>query len=283
MTLSAAMNDSQFDLSLKSGRIRVRRIGSSTAPLVLFVHGLSAHMHSFDHIIEKVANSAIQLVALDLRGRGRSEISPTGSYGLDAHARDVLEAATLLGADRFDLVGWSMGALIGICIAQCAPERLGKLVLIDHAGKMDPAAIAKIEKGLTRLDMTVEQPTAYIAAVRAASGITPWTPFWEHYYQYELGPVQQGYQATTNKAACMEDLADAMRIDWSGKWSALTMPTLLIRCQIPIGGGFVVPEAVRDALRKVVPNIKTLEVNLDHYAVMTDEATADAIKKFLGN
>jgi pimeloyl-ACP methyl ester carboxylesterase len=265
----------------------MRRVGSADAPLVLFVHGLSAHMHSFDHIIEQLASPDVQLVAVDLRGRGRSEITAAGSYGLDAHARDVLEIASLLGAEQFDLVGWSMGALIGISVARHAPERLRKLVLIDHAGSMDAAAIDKIEKGLNRLDMVVEQPDAYIAAVRNASGIVPWTPFWEHYYQYELGPVdlehhRHAYQPTTNKSACAEDLADAMRIDWPSRWPMLTMPTLLLRCQLPIGGGFVLPKAVSDALHEAMPLVKIVEINADHYQVMMHDKVVGAMKEFLG-
>ena len=264
----------------------MRRVGPAHGRSIVCVHGLSAHMHAFDHMIQKLIAPDVQLVALDLRGRGRSEITAVGSYGLDAHARDVLEVANLLGADQFDLVGWSMGALIGICIATNAPERLRKLVMLDHAGQMDLAAIDKIKKGLARLDVIVEQPADYIAAVCVASGITPWTPFWEHYYQYELGPYQDEthrncYKPTTNKAACAEDLADAMRIDWPSRWPALTMPTLLLRCLLPIGDGFVVPGAVRDALHKMVPSIEIVELETDHYLLMTDENALSAIEKFL--
>jgi len=192
----AVAADQNFDLNLTSGRIRVRRIGSSTAPLVLFVHGLSAHLHAFDFIVERLAAPDRQLVALDLRGRGRSEITPLGTYGLDAHCSDVLEVVTRLGADRFDLVGWSMGAMIGICAADRAPERLRRLVLIDGAGgNVDPGALDRVIKGLARLDMVVEQPSAYIEAVRTASGISPWTPFWDLYFEYELSSQGSGFKS----------------------------------------------------------------------------------------
>jgi pimeloyl-ACP methyl ester carboxylesterase len=287
LNLPAHIEDSQFDLRLTSGNIHMRRVGPANGRLILWVHGLSAHMHAFDHMIQKLAAPGVQLVALDLRGRGRSQITASGSYGLDAHARDILEVADLLGAEQFDLVGWSMGALIGICVANLAPKRLRKLAMLDHAGQMDLAAIEKIQNGLGRLDVIAVQPADYVAAVRIASGITPWTPFWEHYYHYELGPYEDethrpGYKPTTDKSACAEDLADAMRIDWPSRWPALTMPTLLLRCLIPIGGGFIVPEAVRNALHDIVPHTKIVEVNTDHYLLMTDDIASDAIEKFLG-
>jgi len=108
----------EFDLKLASGTVHAHRWGSPDAPLALCVHGLSANAHAFDYLAERIAGSSRQMVAFDLRGRGRSEITPPGSYGLTAHAQDALEAATVLGADRFDYVGWSLGALIGSLIGR---------------------------------------------------------------------------------------------------------------------------------------------------------------------
>jgi len=59
------------------------------------------------------------------------------------------------------------------------------------------------------------------------------------------------------------------------------MPVLLVRCLLPIGGGFVVPEAIRDELRGAVRQIKIAEVASDHFTVMTSESASNAIKEFL--
>ena len=105
----------EFDLDLASGRVHAQRFGEPDAPLVLAVHGLSANMHGFDYLAPLlVADGERQVVAVDLRGRGGSESTAPGTYGLESHARDMFEVATLLGHDRFDWVGWSLGALIGI-------------------------------------------------------------------------------------------------------------------------------------------------------------------------
>ena len=75
-------------------------------------------------------------MALDFRGAGASEITPSGTYGLDAHARDVLAAADKLGVDRFVLVSWSMGAMVTLHAAGLAPQRFGVMT--------DPEAIAAV-------------------------------------------------------------------------------------------------------------------------------------------
>jgi pimeloyl-ACP methyl ester carboxylesterase len=275
------MSNSVFDLQLTSGRVRVSRSGESTAPWVILLHGLSAHLHSFDYLAASLANKNLQLVAVDLRGRGQSEISPAGSYGMEAHARDVLEIADMLGAKQFDLIGWSMGALIGIVVANLAPQRVKKLVLIDHAGKMDASPTEKIIQGLNRLDVVVRQPADYLDAIRLAGTITPWSPFWDHYYQYELGPVAGGFQPTTDKAACLEDLHDLMKTDFQPLWKNLTMPTLLIRCLKPVSNGFIVPESERDLIRQIAPALTVAEFDFDHYKIMESAEALHAIEQFV--
>src|SRR5919197_6061780 len=88
----------EFDLDLSRGVVHAQRWGPPDAPLVLCVHGLSANMHAFDFLAERLAAPARQVVAIDLHGRGRSARTPPGSYGLAAHAADVLEVADSLGA-----------------------------------------------------------------------------------------------------------------------------------------------------------------------------------------
>lgn len=277
-----AFTEQDFDLKLTSGRVRGRRIGSPMAPLVILVHGLSAHLHSFDDIVERLASPDRQLVALDLRGRGRSEITAAGSYGLAAHCHDILDAATQLGADRFDLVGWSMGALIGICVANRAPERLRRLALMDAAGgDIDPGAADKVAKGLARLEMVVKEPSDYVQGLKNAGGISPWTPFWDRFYEYELGPYGRAWKPTTSRAACVEDFNGIAGIDWPALWKGIAMPALLVRCLVPIGGGFVVSESARDAMQRAVLGLKIIEVRTDHYTVVNSRVAADAIREFL--
>lgn len=273
----------EFDLNLASGRIHARRVGDSDAPLTLLVHGISANLRCFDDLVERLAAPGRQLVAFDLRGRGRSEITPAGSYGIEAHARDVLELAGRLGANRFNLVGWSMGGAIGLLVANRAPERLTRLVLMDAPpGEADEGALDRVVKGFNRLDMVVEHPSEYVAAIRGARGIVPWTEFWDRFFQYELAPAPGGFRPTTSKSACVEDLGLRLRRDWHDLWKGIAMPVLLVRCTLPIGGGFAVPETVRDAMRQAIPQLQVVEDASDHFTVVTSRTAAKAIAEFLG-
>jgi pimeloyl-ACP methyl ester carboxylesterase len=219
----------EFDLTLSSGTLHAARWGAPTAPLALCVHGVTGNLHAFDFLAERLAGPHRQVVAIDLRGRGRSEITPPGTYGLTAHAEDVLEAATALGADRFDLVGWSLGALIGITAAELAAERLRTLTLIDHCGRDDPSAYAAVRQGLERLDAVVDRPEDYVGRIRDAGMVTPWNEYWTRAYTYELEPRGERFTPRTHKAACLEDLDSLDRDRVRDSWPKITMPALLVR------------------------------------------------------
>ena len=184
------------DIALPSGRIRARRWGAPAAPLLLCVPGLSANLCGYTRIAEQLASDERHIVAIDLRGAGRSEVTQPGSYGMESHARDVVGVADALDAERFDLVGWSLGALIAMSVAVQAGGRLRSVTLIDHAGPTEAAALIPVREGLARLDMSASSPGDYVSAVRAAGHVDPWSPFWDAYYTYELEQRSDGRVAS---------------------------------------------------------------------------------------
>jgi pimeloyl-ACP methyl ester carboxylesterase len=272
----------EFDIPLSRGTLHAARWGEPTAPLTFCVHGLSANLHAFDFLAERIAGPDRQVVAIDLRGRGRSDITPAGTYGLTAHAGDVLEAATALGADRFDYVGWSLGALIGITAAGLAAERLRTLTLIDHCGREEPAAYAAVRQGLDRLDAVVDRPEDYVGRIRDAGMVSPWNDYWTRVYTYELAPHGERFTPRTDKAACLEDLDWPDRDRVRDSWPKITMPALLVRATVPLNGADVVPAADRDALRATAADLRVVELAANHFGVMTDPGTAEAVDALLG-
>jgi pimeloyl-ACP methyl ester carboxylesterase len=261
----------EFDLELTSGRLHAQRFGEPDAPLLLAVHGLSANMHGFDYLAPLlIADGDRQVVALDLRGRGGSQVTPPGTYGLRSHARDVFEVATTLGHDQFDWVGWSLGALMGIVAAQMEPGRIRTLGLIDHAGRSDERAVAAVIAGLDRLELEVPDAAAYVAHVEAVSPIRPFTDFWRRFYAYEF--------RRTNKAACLEDGRDAAGQDWPQAWRDLAVPVALVRCRQPLGGGLVVPDDIAADIASNTPGLTVADVDADHFTVMTHAPAAEALR-----
>ena len=97
---------------------------------ILFLHGGSLNAHTWDVVCTDLCRD-YHCYAIDLRGHGDSEWSPSLDYGLDAHVRDLEGFVQHLGADRVVLVGHSLGGHASIRYASQHPDRLAALVVID--------------------------------------------------------------------------------------------------------------------------------------------------------
>ncbi len=100
-------------------------------PLVL-VHGwgASARRHWVATGWVEALLPVRRLVLMDSRGHGRSERPAfEGAYGYAAMGEDVLQVLDELAIDRADLLGYSMGAFIGISLLGHHRERFRSMVL----------------------------------------------------------------------------------------------------------------------------------------------------------
>jgi pimeloyl-ACP methyl ester carboxylesterase len=272
----------ELTLELPSGRVQAVSHGAPGAPLVICLHGLSANARAWDTLGDRLAHTGRHAVALDLRGRGLSATTPPGSYGLQSHAADVLAVAAALNAEFFDIAGWSMGALIGVLSASTAAGRLRRLVLIDHAGRMDDGTTTEVRNGLNRLDAVVADPQQHVDTLRNSGVIERWLPQWDALFRRELKSAEDGrWIARTVKSACEEDLDDMVAREWTEAWRPLTMPTLLVRSLRQMGGGYIVPESERDGLVAHAARPTVVEVDETHWDIMTADATWSAIDDHL--
>ncbi len=86
--------------------------------------------HEFDAMLDTKRH---RYLFVDYRGYGeRKEVA--GDYTLDEIAQDVLEVADEFGADRFSLIGHSMGGTAVQRVLAMAPERVDALIGISPVG-----------------------------------------------------------------------------------------------------------------------------------------------------
>lgn len=257
--------------------------GEAAVP-VLCVHGLSANARGFDPLGRHLAGLGRSVVAVDLRGRGRSACTGAGTYGWRTHARDLLAVADSLKADRFDVVGHSMGAFVGMQLAAMAGARIRRLVLIDALGMPEAAAMPPILRSVQRLSSAYPSFDAYVAVLRSLGTIEPWSEDWVNYFRYELEELPDGrVRPRTSSAAVLEDAFYGSTQDPRTFWGALSMPTLAIRANKPIGdpGGFIVStQDLYEFLRRV-PGSRAADVDANHYGVLMHQGTLDATGSFL--
>ena len=286
---SAATECGSLELTLSSGRIharwRTRVEGIAVGAPVLCVPGLSANAWSFELLAARLADGGRRIMALDLRGRGRSPATAPGTFGWKRHAEDVLEAAHRLGFATVCLVGHSMGAFVSMQAAALEPGRIERLVLIDAVGAPEPAVIPPILASLERLETVYPSAREYCDRIRRHGAAVPWEELWERHYLDELERVPGGVRPRTSKAAVIEDALYGAQHDPSELWPALRMPTLLVRAtrQLLPDTGLVVGVAIRDAFLAAVPSARLAEVDANHYGVMAHPDALVAIGDFLTN
>jgi 3-oxoadipate enol-lactonase len=96
-------------------------------PLIL-LHGGGGDSSTWDRVASAFA-ATHRVYAVDLRGFGAT--SRGGPYGFMPMRDDILGLLDVLGADRYDLVGHSMGGTVAWLAAQQQPDRVAHLVVED--------------------------------------------------------------------------------------------------------------------------------------------------------
>lgn len=283
--MSTVADGTGLDLHLGSGKIGALRWGSSDAPLAICIPPLLSDERAFEFLGSRLGSHTRQVVAISPRGRGRSDVTAAGSYGWPAHARDVLEVASSLGQERFDLVGWSFGAAVAMQAANDAPGLIRRLVLIDTLGRPEPSALAPIAAGLQRPEATFATADEYVEQSLATYGgaMRDCEQSWRRYLLNNLTPTTGGFTPARNKAALMEDALYTANQDPYVLWPALTMPVLAVRGIRPMipGIGLMVTQQDCDRLSETIPQSRIVEVDANHMCVGMVEATAAAIAAFL--
>ena len=90
------------------------------------------------------------VIAYDHRGTGRSDRDlPDATVG--AMALDVLALMDALAIDKADLIGHALGGHVALELARIAPERAGRLVVINGWASLDPQTSRCFDVRLTLL------------------------------------------------------------------------------------------------------------------------------------
>lgn len=277
------------DVPVDGGRLRVGVWdvdGRPDAPTVLLVHGVTASHQSWPLVVEHL--DGVRVVAPDLRGRGRSEVS--GHAGMTAHAADLVAVLDHLGVDSTLVVGHSMGAFVGLVLAHQHPDRVDRLVLVDGGLPLD------VPEGLTaeqviqhvlgptadRLAMRFESVESYFEFWRAHPAFAHhWSAALERYLAYDLVGEPPALRPATRYDVMADDTVDLNTgtaiVDALGELQhealLLTAPRGLLD-QVP---GLYERERLASLLEGM-PRLRAREVeDVNHYTILLSEEGAAAV------
>jgi myxalamid-type polyketide synthase MxaB len=125
----------EFSIDADGRKLGVCRWGTrDSAPLAICVHGILDQAAIWDEVAVGLVENGYRVMALDLRGHGRSDHHPGGA---NLTAMDFLidlrtmVARTAAGSRPFTLVGHSLGSVVCGLFAGLHPEKVDNLIMIE--------------------------------------------------------------------------------------------------------------------------------------------------------
>lgn len=267
------------------------------APKVVAVPGEWNTAWVWDPLAHHLAGAA-ELVAVDLRGRGRSLDQP-GPHGLRRHADDIAAIIGQLGGRPVHLVGHSMGAAVALMTAERHPDLVGDLLLIDggtptgrelghHASaeSIDDAVVELVGDSLDHVRSVWPDRVSYLSDVALRRpGSDDIGPDEERNLLAELVEVDGGFRRAVDADAV---LADARELIGDPEVGSLlerrAEPVTVLRAQYDDSG--TGPGPIPPAMRSRFPNHRWIEApGLGHSSIVESPAgallVADVLRELL--
>lgn len=112
-----------------NARLQTEQSAVNGAPILL-IHGLFGSLDNLG-VLARGVRDARPTLQVDVRNHGLSPRSDEMHYA--AMAQDIVDTLDAQAIEQVDVIGHSMGGKIAMALSAVAPERIGKLVLIDIA------------------------------------------------------------------------------------------------------------------------------------------------------
>lgn len=157
------------DLALVADEWNRDAASARDRPTILMLHGGGQNRYSWKNTGQILADAGHHVVALDSRGHGDSDRSPTATYTVEALCADTLQVLYQIGRPVV-LIGASMGGLTGIAAAhEAGADLVTKLVLVDVVPRFEKDGSARIREfmfsnidGFASLDDAADAVAAYL-------------------------------------------------------------------------------------------------------------------------
>ncbi len=120
---------------------------------VVLLHGYLDEARSFTHLLQSLGGSGYRCLAPDLRGHGRSDWAPPGSYyHFPDYLADLDALVRSLALGPVHLVAHSMGGSVATRWAAVRPEGVRSLSLLEGVGPPSMPAEVAVDRTLAWLE-----------------------------------------------------------------------------------------------------------------------------------
>jgi 3-oxoadipate enol-lactonase len=114
--------------------LNVRADGPAGAPAVLFLNSIACDLSMWEPQMAELS-ARFRVVRFDARGHGGSRVAEEPFSFADL-GRDALAVLDALAIEQADVIGVSLGGLVGLWLASDHPGRVRRLVLVATAARI---------------------------------------------------------------------------------------------------------------------------------------------------
>lgn len=253
---------------------------------VFCIPGLTRNSRDFEEVAPWISSMGRRVIAVDLRGRGRSDRDPNPSgYIPLTYAADIVALMDKLSLPRALFVGTSLGGIVTMTLAGKHLERIGGAVLNDVGPVIAKAGIARISSYAGKTPAVKSWADA-VAYARQTGGVAfpRWTEVeWSVF-------VRRIFKEGPDGAPVLECDPKVFRpmnpmVVWLMTplvWGmfrklATERPTLLVRGAI----SDVLDVATAARMRREAPGMAFVEVDdVGHAPTLSEPKSKDALARF---
>jgi pimeloyl-ACP methyl ester carboxylesterase len=186
---------------------------------VLLLHGLAGHSGEWARVVK--STPAVDAVALDLRGHGRSERHPS-DVSPEAFCSDVIEVIGTTGHKQVHLVGQSFGGHIAFLVASWHPERVASLTVIEaDPEEPNPQVEGSVARWLAAWGRPFADQSTALAFFEAYGSAETWVEGLER--------REDGLWPQFDGDVLLSALHGIAARQWWGDWNRISCPTLVVR------------------------------------------------------
>jgi pimeloyl-ACP methyl ester carboxylesterase len=262
--------------------------GPASGVPVVCIHGLTRNARDFEDLAPRIAALGRRVLAVDIRGRGRSARDPQPlNYHPGTYAGDIAALLDATAIDRAIFVGTSMGGIIAMILASIKPEAIVATVLNDVGPELSPVGLARISGyvGGASTFAAWDAATAYAKTINGAAFPTYTDADWA---VFARRLVDEGPDGTLT-LAYDPDISVPFRTADSASpapnmyplFHALAAcgPVLLVRGAL----SDLIDPPIAARMRAAAPHMAYVEVpEVGHAPTLTEPAAWKALDAFLG-
>ncbi|MDP2214207.1 alpha/beta fold hydrolase [Phenylobacterium sp.] len=273
-------------------RLSAQDYGGAGGPArlpVICIHGLTRNARDFEDVAPAIAATGRRVLALDVRGRGRSAYDPNPTnYNPAVYAGDVASLMGEAGIARAIFLGTSMGGLITMTLSTLRPDLIAGAILNDIGPEI-------ATEGLTRIGSYVGSGgpaaswTEAAERTRAINGSAQphltdadWDRFARRTWrEAEPGKLVLDYDPAIAQAFAAAPAGTPSPDLWPLYMAlAINRPMLLVRG----GASDLLAEGTAARMQSLAPQLRRIDIDgVGHAPTLDEPAARKAITDFLAD